>query len=197
MKHWIELAVSLSLDVVCSLNWGNILVKCSIRTSNYNWNCPIALQYSCFWFNTKDIMLSNTPNTTWSQIKPIWSTILNFFDKLLELVLKINRYPQKVLEVLKNDLTLEIFSARIGKLSNFLTQDELKEVVLGPKELSKVDSNTWDESAKIISWRLIRSLRWKWHSILFWSTSGEKIYDKRIRSYRDSNSDCWIQSPKW
>ena len=61
--------------------------------------------------------------------------------------MKINRYPQKVLEVLKNDLTLEIFSARIGKLSNFLTQDELKEVVLGPKEskplkLSKVDSNT-------------------------------------------------------
>ena len=53
MKHWIELAVSLSLDVVCSLNWGNILVKCSIRTSNYNWNCPIALQYSCFWFNTQ------------------------------------------------------------------------------------------------------------------------------------------------
>ena len=81
-------------------------------------------------------MFSNTPNTTWSQIKPIWSTILNFFDKLLELVLKINRYPQKVLEVLKNDLTLEIFSARIGKLSNFLTQDELKEVVLGPKELN-------------------------------------------------------------
>ena len=61
--------------------------------------------------------------------------------------MKINRYPQKVLEVLKNDLTLENFSARIGKLSNFLTQDELKEVVLGPKEskplkLSKVDSNT-------------------------------------------------------
>ena len=50
--------------------------------------------------------------------------------------MKINRYPQKVLEVLKNDLTLEIFSARIGKLSNFLTQDELKEVVLGPKELN-------------------------------------------------------------
>ena len=23
------------------------------------------------------------------------------------------------------------------------------------------------------------------------------VYEKAMRSYRDSNSDCWIQSPKW
>ena len=72
------------------------------------------------------------------KLNPFEVPFQTFFDKPLELGLKTNRCP---LEVLKNDLTLEELLAQEKKLSNFLTQDELKEVVLRPEGIKFRNSN--------------------------------------------------------